>query len=128
MDSMVEKNIIWAERSNAMELTNITLNHYAIHKQIILRKLVLAHKATKQQQQKQRFSGARGLWMKLKTITSNAELSQEDNGSDLWNEIIRLITNKVVYEDQLFQIEALLKKMPKHTYRTFQHLSKKIKP
>ncbi|MCB0523815.1 MAG: hypothetical protein H6858_03410 [Rhodospirillales bacterium] len=126
MDDPDTNRELWAYKDQAVELTNTALGHYDIHRQIVLKKLNLARKAALASEKKRSRLSPGSLWKWLKTFSLNS-LSSEKKEHDVWGEIIGLFSTNILYEDDLFQIEALLEKMPKQTYQVFLDLLKQDK-
>lgn len=108
----------WAEKDNAASLMKTTLQHYATHRKVVLRKLALAQKAAAAHSKEQSLSEAKGFLGKMKAKIA----PEETEVNPLWSEITLLFSVKTIYEDDLFYIEELLAKMPAAMKTHFQSI------
>ena len=104
MNSDDLKNI---DENEASEFTDAALDHYLKHYQLVLKKLVLAQKATKMS------------FEKLEALSSTK--SAEDLQS-IWSEIIEVFAECGLSEDELFEIEAVLCNIPKDVKEPYEKL------
>lgn len=94
------------EITGKSDLTSIVLSYYLKHHDLVLRKLKHAQTATKES---------------LKIIEA-ADKKHTQSLEHLWADILNLFEKFAPSEDELFQIEALLGKMPKTTKELYDKL------
>lgn len=119
---MDEQNAIWAEQEHALPLTQIVLEHYDLHRQLILCKLELVRKADQYQKKQISINNAPNFAARLKARLTPASKTQEN---PLWKEIIVSFENHTISEHELFIIENIIQKIPADIAEHYKELSKK---
>jgi archaellum component FlaC len=113
----------WSEKDQAINLTQVALKYYAVHKNVVLRKLQLTQIATQKHDKQRTLNGASSTVERLKiklfykTPTTN----------NLWHNIIELFSSRMIYEEDLLYIEELLSSIPKEINKRRQELESKDK-
>lgn len=105
----IDTDTLWKERETAETLTCSALNHYAIHRQIVLQKLILAHKSM---QERKRERILKKFPSFVRPFVPNFFLrGKEDTTEKLWLDILHHFKSTLVGENDLFRIEELLEKI-----------------
>lgn len=108
---------IWPEEKEAASTTNMLLDHYIKHNEVVLSKLKFAQDATQK------------CMDEMRSVYNKAKSEDRDSMKNfgefdkMWEDIIEMFVNRGVSEDDMFKIESVIKTIPANIKEHYDELT-----
>lgn len=111
----------WPDEEEAISLTEMLLEHYMRHHEIVLTKLKFTQEATRKS-----IDEIRATHEKMRGL-DNTNIHQFSDFEKMWEEIISMFVQGGLPEDALFEIEKLVSSVPSDIKKHYDELSQQDK-
>lgn len=111
----------WPDEEEGASLTDMLLDHYLRHHEVVLKKLKFAQSATKQC-----IEEIRNVHEKMRD-RDNTNIHEFTDFDKMWEDIIGLFVDGGLSEDELFKIESLITTVPQDIKIQYDSLSQQDK-
>ena len=111
----------WPEEEEAVSLTDMLLDHYLKHHEIVLAKLKFAQDATKKS-----LDEVRSTHEKVRE-RDNTNIHEFSDFEKMWEEVIKMFLDGGLSENDIFEIEKLVTTVPEDIKKHYDDLSQQDK-